>query len=159
VSFKLVPATFDSIVMAERLDEIDDDDFWGVRSKEKTFDDKFLSLFPYLSISIVSAATENLDPHLLQDVSTLHISDQIEVNNAVADNEGGDPAESVPKAMTPISCLNEICVVRKLSIPQYESMGEVGVAHMKIFTMEVWVRDMDLRGMLNPSISHIYCTV
>jgi len=75
--------------------------------------------------------------------------------NAVVGNEVEGPAavlpvpKAVPKLMTPVGCLNEICVVRKLSIPQYEPRGEVGVAHMKIFTMGVWVRDMDLRGMLN----------
>ena len=60
------------------------------------------------------------------------------------------PVPAVPKVMTPVSCLNEICVVRKLSIPKYESKAEIGVAHMKIFTMEVHVRDMELRGMLHP---------
>jgi len=100
----------------------------------------------------------------LQDVSSTpsHSSDQIEVN-AVAGNEVavGGPAEvlPVPKVMTPVSCLNEICVVRKLSIPQYKSMSEVGVAHMKIFTMEGYVRDMELRGMLHSGISHIDCAV
>ncbi len=58
----------------------------------------------------------------------------------------------VPKVMTPVSCLHEICVVRKLSIPQYKSMEEVGRAHTKIFTIEGYVRDMELRGILHPCI-------
>ena len=97
----------------------------------------------------------------LRDVSSTpsHSSDQIEVNDAVVANEVavGGPAEvlPVPKVMTPVSCLNEICVVRKLSIPQYKSMSEVGVAHMKIFTIEGYVRDMELRGMLHLGFSHI----
>jgi len=85
---------------------------------------------------------------LLSDVSTLP-SDQIEVS--AFGNQAGGPAAvlPVPKVTNPVGCLNEICVVRKLSIPQYESKGEAGVAHMKFFTMGVWVQDMNLRGMLN----------
>jgi len=83
---------------------------------------------------------------LPSDVSTPP-NDQIEVN-AVAGNETGGPAVlPVLKKMTPVGCLNEICVVMKLSIPQYESKGEVGVAHMKVFTTRVWVPDMNLRGI------------
>jgi len=113
-----------------------------------------------LFLSDVTLATETLGISPLQDVSSTpsQSSDQVEVN-AVAGNEVavGGPAEvlPVPKVMTPVSCLNEICVVRKLSIPQYEPRGEVGVAHMKIFTMGVWVRDMELRGMFHSGISHI----
>ena len=106
------------------------------------------------------SATQTLDTRPFQDVSsTPPSSDQMEVN-AIAGNQVQGPARvpvvlTVPKMMTPVSCLNEICVVRKLSIPQYKSMSEVGVAHMKIFTMEGYVRDMELRGMLHPGISHI----
>jgi len=110
-----------------------------------------------LFILDISSATEILDTRSLQDVSStpLQSSDQFEVN-AVAGNEVGGPAVlPVAKVMTPVSCLNEICVVRKLSIPQYKSMGEVGVTHMKIFTMEVYVRDMELRGMLHLGIPNM----
>ena len=58
---------------------------------------------------------------------------------------------SGPKVTTPVSCLNEICVATKLSIPQYELKGEVALPMVTIFSMEVWVRDMNLRGMLHPS--------
>jgi len=89
---------------------------------------------------------------LPSDVSTPP-SDQMEVDAVVGNVAGGPAVLPVPKVMTPVGCLNEICVVRKVSIPQYESRGEVGVAHMKIFSMGVWVRDMNLRGMLNFGIS------
>ena len=80
--------------------------------------------------------------------------------DAVAGNQAGGPAVvPVLKMMTPVGCLNEICVIRKLSIPQYESKGEIGIAHMKIFTMGVWVRDMNLRGMLNSGILYMDWTV
>ena len=77
--------------------------------------------------------------------------------SAVAGNEVRGPAVlSKPKVMTPVSCLNKICVVTKLSIPQYQSRSEVGVAHMNIWTMEVWVRDMELRGNCYTLVSHTW---
>ena len=91
---------------------------------------------------------------LPSDVSTPP-SDQLEVNAIAVNQAGGPPVMPVLKVMTPVSCLSEICVVRKLSIPQYEFRGEVGVAHMKIFTMEVWVHDMNLRGMQKSGISYM----
>ena len=94
-------------------------------------------------------ATENLDTlPFPSDVSTPP-SDQMEVSD---DQVGGPAVVPLPKVMTPVSCLNEICVVRKLSIPQYESKGEVALPQVTIFSMEVWVRDMNLRGMLHPGI-------
>lgn len=72
-------------------------------------------------------------------------SDEIELNGVA----GAPAVLAVPKVITPVSCLDEICMVRKLSIPQYEYKGEVGKTHKKVFTMEVWVCDMDVTGMLN----------
>jgi len=71
--------------------------------------------------------------------------------SAVAGNQAGGPAVlPEPKVMTPVSCLKEICVVQKLSKPKYQSKGEVPVANMTMFLMDVWVDDMNLRGMLHP---------
>lgn len=62
--------------------------------------------------------------------------------------------------MTPVSCLNEICMVRKLSLPDYYE-SSTGFGQTKMFTMVVWVRDMELRGrpISHPIILQMDCAV
>lgn len=97
------------------------------------------------------AATEHLDMNLnlmFHPDIPKPPSDQIEVVAAVANQVEGPDVMPTPKVMTPISCLKEICVARKLSIPKYQFKSETKVAHMSISLMEVWVPDMDLRGTI-----------
>jgi len=134
-------------------------DSWELKVRKKfKHNFQFYFIF-YLFNFYVSAAAENVDTiPLSSDVSTPP-SDQLEVN-AVAGNEVGVPAVlPVPKVMTPVGCLKEICVVKKVSIPKYQSKGEVPVANMTMFLMDVWVGDMNLRGILHPGISKIDFTV
>ena len=90
-------------------------DSWELKVRKELKHNFQLYFIFYLFNFYVSAAAENVDTiPLSSDVSTPP-SDQLEVN-AVAGNEVEGSASvpvvlPVPKVMTPVSSLNEVCVV------------------------------------------------